>query len=127
MLELREADYAYVSRYFWDFQKKSHCFELPSDESDLLGIYDGEELVGYFVTTCYDNGVVVINQGYLKPTARHKDLPKEAMRLLEEKILEAGYKKVELVTKRAARSYTKFMNGLGYKVKQTEFEKVLGA
>lgn len=122
MLELRPVEFNEISRFFVDFQKKSHVFELPPEEARFAGIYDGPTLVGYFVLVEYGTEVE-INQGYLRPGARHRRYSYEAMRILEEKLKNKGYKQIVLNASRSLGAYQKFMKELGYKPESITFCK----
>lgn len=123
MLSLRPVDFYKIQHWFVDYQKRSHDFEMPSDEADFIGIFQGEELIGYFICLCPDKQVVEIRQGYLKKEARHKNNSKIAMHLLEKLVKEKGFKKIVLGTYRANRSYIKFMEQLGFNITSIEFAK----
>ncbi len=125
MIELKPVDFLSIQSWFVDFQKKSKNYEIPPEEAELIGIYRGKELIGYFITLGYDFKDMVILQGYLRKEDRHKNISKIAMKLLEDKIKGIGYKKIILQTQRAAGSYIKFMKNLGFDIKQATFEKEL--
>lgn len=123
MIKLLPVDFSKIQSWFTDYQKKSRNFEMPPEEAELLGIYRGEELIGYFITVCYETGLVEINQGYLKPEARHKNLSKIAMKLLEQLVKSKGYKKIALSTNRAVGSYIRFMRSMDYSIEKAIFSK----
>lgn len=123
MVELIPVAFQDIQHWFVDFQKKSKCFEIPPEESEFIGIYTDQELVGYFVLVGYDDGVIDINQGYLKPSARHTDLPKECLKLIESACSRAGYKEIKLGTHNRFKSYLEFMKDNGYKPEHLIFSK----
>lgn len=123
MLSLKPINFLSIQPWFKDFQKRSKCTELPPKGHEILGIYRGEELIGYFIIVCYTSGVVEINQGYLKPEARHKNLSKISMRLLEDLAKQKGFKKIMLGTNRAVGSYQSFMRKMGYNLVRAIFSK----
>jgi hypothetical protein len=107
-----------------DFKSKAKHYEDPPQNAELLGIYRGSELIGYFIVVGYTEDMSLeINQGYLKREARHKNLNVISMKLLEDLAKKAGYKKVILATSRAVSSYVKFMDGMGYEVTRALFSK----
>lgn len=124
MLRLAPVDFLKIQHWFVDYQKKSKNYELPPEQAELIGIYRGDELIGYFVTMAYkDTGIIEINQGYLKPEAGHKNLSRISMQLLEQVTKQHGYKKIMLSTNRAVGSYIKFMAGMGYQLERAIFGK----
>lgn len=125
MIKLAPVEFSNIQHWFVDYQKKSKNFEMPPEGSEYIGIYKGEELLGYFITTGYDNEVVNINQGYLKPEARHKNLSRISMELLEQGIKKAGYKKIVLGTNRAVGSYIQFMRKMGFSIERAIFSKAV--
>lgn len=126
MLSLKPVDFTLIAQWMQDYQRKSRNYEMPPDDADSIGIYRGEELIGYFLVITYDKVTLEINQGYLKQEARHKNLSAISMKLLEELAKKAGYKKIALCTGRAVNSYIKFMAGMGYGLTKAIFEKDLG-
>lgn len=126
MIHLAPVEFLAVQHWFVDYQKKSKNFEMPPEDAGLLGIYRGTELIGYFITTCYQDGDVEINQGYLKPEARHKNLSRISMELLEDRVKKAGYKKIVLGTNRAVGSYIQFMRKMGFNIERAIFSKQVG-
>lgn len=121
---LAPVSFSRIQSWFVDFQKKSKCFELPPDESELLGIFNDEELIGYFVLLGYKETLsVTVHQGYLKASYRHLDLPKECLRQMEDMCKAAGFKKIVIVTKNRFGAYLKFMRSNGYAPNHLEFEK----
>ena len=125
MINLRPVDYLTVAKFFVDFQKHSKNFELPSDEAQIVGIFNQDSLIGYYIIQGYDNKDVEIIQGYLIPSSRHANLPIECMRLLEQSCKKAGYSRMMLATGSRFRAYLKFAKGLGYKPTHLEFSKEL--
>lgn len=123
MIQLRPVDFMQIQHWFVDYQKKSKNFELPPEEAQMLGIYRGSELIGYFITLTYQDGTVEINQGYLKKEARHKNLSKIAMSLLEQLVKQNGYRKITLGTNRAVGSYIRFMRSMGFGIERAIFSK----
>lgn len=125
-MELRPTPFEAIQHWFVDFQKKSKCFEIPPDEASILGIYDGDSLVGYYVLYGYpDEGTLEVQQGYLSKEVRHKGLSPLCMSLLEDKAREAGYSKIVLQTNRSINAYIKFMDGMGYSADKVIFSKEL--
>lgn len=123
MLSLKSVHFNDIQHWFVDYQKKSKNYEMPSEHAECLGIYKDQELIGYFIVVCYEEGTVEINQGYLKPAVRHKQYSPIAMKLLEQLAKEKGFKRILLGTNRAANSYIKFMSGMGYTLSRAEFSK----
>jgi len=110
-----------ISHFSKDFVDKSGSLET-TEEDEVLGIFSGSELVGYFAV----NGEVptlAIHHGFLTPTAQHQGLPKVAMKLLEQKARSIGYTCIELASARRYRSYSKFMGRLGYAPDYTVYSK----
>ena len=127
MITLAPVDFLKIQHWFVDYQKKSKNFEMPPDHGQILGIYKGEELIGYFILVCYkEQRVVEINQGYLKPEARHKLYSRIAMKLLEDLVKKNQYKRIVLATNRAVGSYQKFMRDCGFGLIRAEFAKQVG-
>ncbi len=124
MFTLKPVDFNTIQSWFVDYQKKSKNYEMPSDVAELIGIYRSEELIGYFIITNYENGIL-IDQGYLKPEARHKNISKIAMGLLEKSVKQAGKKMIVLSTNRAVSSYQAFMRNMGYGLVKATFMKEL--
>ena len=124
MIHLKPVEYTVISKWFVDYQKKSKNFEMPSEHAETIGIYRGEELIGYFIITNYENGIN-IDQGYLKPEARHKNLSRIAMGLLEKAVKQAGKKMIVLSTNRAVSSYQSFMRNMGFSLVKATFVKEL--
>lgn len=125
MLVLKTTPFADVQKWFCDFQKHSKCFEMPPDEGEIVGIYLDTELIGYFILVGYDNEYVEVNQGYLKPAYRHKALPNDCIKLMEEGCRKAGYKEIKLGTHNRFQSYLRFMKQNGYKPEHLIFSKKL--
>lgn len=128
MIELRPTSFDKIQNWFVDYQKKSKNYEMPSDTAELLGIFRGEELIGYFIYSLYvldEKRILEINQGYLCPASRHKNLSKISMQLLENKAKEANISKVILATNRAVGSYIQFMKGMGYEIEKAIFSKTV--
>ncbi len=123
MLSLRPTRFEDIAKWFVDFQKKSRCFELPTDEHQFIGIYLDDILIGYFVLFDYRDGTLEITQGYLKPIARHKQLSYDSMRLLEEKASRVGFRQIILKASRTLKAYTKFMGNLGFKPESIIYSK----
>ncbi len=123
MVSLRPVNFSAIERYIPDFQKRSKTAENVPNHAELLGIFDGDYLAGYFIVAGYETGELEINQGYLNQENRHKDMSKVAMCLLEQKAKKAGFKKVILASSRTLRAYTKFMKGLGYKPERIIYSK----
>lgn len=126
MLSLSPVKFDTISPWFVDYQKKSRNFEMPPEEGECLGIYRGTDLIGYFITVTYKDGTVEINQGYLRPDARHKNLSKISLQLLEDLVRKAGYKKIVLGTNRAVGSYIRFMRTMGFEIERAIFSKEVG-
>lgn len=124
MIRLAPVDFLTISKWFVDYQKKSKNYEMPSEEAELIGIYRSEELIGYFIITNYENGIN-IDQGYLKPEARHKNLSKISMGLLEKAVKQSGKKMIVLSTNRAVSSYQTFMRNMGFSLVKATFSKEL--
>lgn len=113
-----------IQHWFVDYQKKSKNFEMPPENATLLGIYRGENLIGYFVLVHYiKDSILEINQGYLEPASRHKNLSKISMELLEKQAKKVGIKKIMLATNRAVGSYIKFMRTMDYNIEKAIFAK----
>ncbi len=125
MIKLAPVDFLQIQHWFVDYQKKSKNFEMPPEESQLVGIYRNDELVGYFVILVYKDKTLEINQGYLKPEARHKNLSKISMGLLEKAAKTDGIKTIRLGTNRAVGSYIQFMRSMDYHVERAIFAKEL--
>jgi RimJ/RimL family protein N-acetyltransferase len=125
VLSLRPVSFYDVQHFFVDFQKHAKNFDIPDDENQIIGIYMGDELIGYYAIQGYDNVDVEIKHGYLKPGFRHKDLPKKCMELLEEGCKKAGYRRAMLATGSRFNAYMKFAAKLGYKPQHLEFLKEL--
>lgn len=125
MIRLAPVDFLSIQKWFVDYQKKSKNFEMPPEHGEMLGIFRGEELIGYFIVVPYINKTLEINQGYLKPEARHKNLSRISMQLLEEKAKAVGIKKIILGTNRAVGSYIQFMRSMNYHVERAIFGKEL--
>ena len=124
MISLKPVDFLTIQKYFVDYQKKSKNYEMPPDQAELVGIYRGEELIGYFITVIYKPQMILeINQGYLKPEARHKNLSKISMSLLEDIARKVGIKKIMLGTNRAVGSYIRFMKSMNYNIERAIFAK----
>lgn len=123
MIELRQVDFAVISKFLVDFQKKSKCFEFPPETGQCIGVFMDSVLIGYFIIQGYDDGDAEINQGYLLQKYRHVGLSKDCMALLENMCKAAGYKKMLLGTHNRFKSYLKFAKYLGYKPQQLIFSK----
>ena len=123
MITLKTTDFNVIQHWFIDYQKRSRNYEVPPDNSEILGIYDNGELIGYFIVRAFTSGIVEINQGYLKPDARHKKNNYIAMKLLEDLARSKGLKRIVLGTNRAVGSYQKFMRNLGFQLTRAEFCK----
>ena len=123
MIHLKPVNFLEIQKWFVDYQKKSKNYDMPPEQAGLLGIYKDDELIGYFITVCYKNGTVEINQGYLKPEARHKTYSRIAMELLETAVKNKGFKRISLATNRAVGSYQRFMKSLGFNLVRAEFSK----
>ncbi len=122
MLELKTIDYLILSKWFIDFQKKSKCLEIPPDEAECLGIYENNELIGYFIVLSSSDTLDIV-QGYLSKEARHKNLSPECMRLLEYLAKKAGHTKIRLQTQSRFKSYIEFMKAMKYKPTNLVFSK----
>lgn len=125
MISLQPVNWLQIAPWAVDYQKKSKNFEMIPEEAELTGIYRGDTLIGYFATLGYNYEVLAILQGYLRKEDRHKNISRIAMELLEQKVKEAGYKKIILETHRAVGSYIQFMARMGFELKKAEFEKVV--
>jgi hypothetical protein len=123
MLSLKPVQFLDIQQWFCDYQKKSKNYDMPPEEAHLVGIYRGTELIGYFIVVPYKNGTLEINQGYLKPEARHKNLSKISMGLLEEQAKKIGITKIALTTNRAVGSYIRFMHSMNYNIEKAIFSK----
>lgn len=123
MLELRLGSTGEMPELFSDFRKKSGCYEEPPPDSTLLGIHLDGVLIGYFICKGYVDGTFEINQGYLKPSSRHKRLSYLSMALLQAQVKKLGYTHMALKASRSLRGYTKFMDDLGYKPSSIVFRK----
>lgn len=123
MIHIKPVQFMAIQKWFVDYQKKSKNYEMPPNEAELLGIFKGEELIGYFIAVGYTNGIIEINQGYLKPEARHKLYSRVAMKLFEDLAKKAGYKEIVLATNRAVGSYQRFMNQCGFNLARAIFKK----
>lgn len=124
MLSLIPIDRILISKWLVDFQKKAKTFELPPEDSTILGIYSDFILVGYFVLVEYKTeGILEINQGYLLKEARHKHFDIDAMHLLEQAAKNVGYKQISLKVSRSFRAYKQFIQALGYKQVSIIFSK----
>lgn len=122
-MQLRKVTADQIQPLLHDFHRKSGHFELIPEGSILIGIYDKEVLVGYFVVLMANDTTAAIIQGYLKPEARHRRYPKLAMLLLEQGMKKEGIKTVKLMTYNRFSSYLKFADGLGYKPESIVFKK----
>lgn len=125
MITLKPCNSQDILPFLTDFKKKARYYEVPPEQAESLGIYKNNELIGYFIITCYSDDTMVINQGYLKPEVRHKSYSKIAMSLLEILAKKNGLLKVKLATTRAVGSYQKFMRDMGYALTSAEFTKEL--
>lgn len=123
MIALKAVQFSDIQNWIYDYRKKSKNYEVLPEEGEVLGIFKNDELIGYFILVCYDDGSVEINQGYLKPDARHKTYSRVSMELLEKLAKEKGYKKINLATNRAVGSYQRFMRNLGFSLVRAEFSK----
>jgi len=122
-MELKQVDFLAIQHHFVDFQKKSHCFEMPTENAYVLGIVEGGALIGYFIVAEYEDGTLEIQQGYLKPVAQHRKLSYEAMNILHAQAKKAGFTKVILKASRSLNAYTRFMRNLGYKPESIIFSR----
>lgn len=122
MVELRTVGFNDIQHWFQDFQKHSKCYEMPPEEAEYLGIFNNEELIGYFIMVVYAD-FVEINQGFLKPEFRHSNLPKECLRLLEYQCKKAEFTEIKLGTHNRFKSYLEFMKDNGYKPEHLIFSK----
>jgi RimJ/RimL family protein N-acetyltransferase len=125
VLCLKLATFPDVHSHFVDFQKRSRCFEMPPEESDVIGVYKQDEMIGYFIIQEHSPIEISINQGYLKKQYRHHNLPNECMQLFENMCKRVGYKTVWLQTHNRFNSYMKFAKNLGYKPYKLVFKKEL--
>ena len=114
-----------ISKYLWEFQKRSKCFELPPDEVEVFGIFYDNTFIGYFLLQGFDNTEVEVNQGYLLKEFRHLGLANECIKQMEVLCKAAGYKRITLGTHNRFRSYLKFMKSNGYKPEHLIFSKEL--
>lgn len=126
MLELKPVAFSYIQHWFVDFQKKSKNYDIPSDTTETLGIFEDNKLVGYFIIQGYQDRDLEIQQGYLNKAARHKNLSPLAMGLLEQKAKKVGYKRIILASSRTLKAYTNFMSNMGYKPERIIFSKQVG-
>lgn len=124
-LRLKPIDFLTIQKYFQDFQKHSKSYEMPPDSANYFGIYLEETLIGYFILVGYSDHSLEINQGYLKPKARHANLPTKCVELVEELAKKNGYTKVILQTTSRFRSYLKFMKGMNFQPERLIFSKVV--
>jgi hypothetical protein len=122
MIFLKPTGFYDIQHWFVDFQKKSHNFEMPPEDATILGIYSGLDLIGYFILVQY-GAELEINQGYLKPGARHKRYSYRAMQLLQEEAKRYGYKKITLKASRTLKAYTEFMKQMGFKPESIIYSK----
>lgn len=123
MLSLQPISYEAIKPWLEDFCLKAKNREdLPSN-AELLGICLDSTLVGYFIVTGYPDADLEINQGYLSIEARHIDLSKQAMNLLEAKAKASGYKRILLASSRTLKAYTKFMAAMDFKPSRIIFSK----
>lgn len=125
MIHLKQVDFNTVQHWFVDYQKKSKNYEMPPEQAEYIGIFKGEELIGYFITVTYTSGTVEINQGYLKPEARHKLYSKIALKLLEDAAKKIKCQEIVLATNRAVGSYQRFMKDCGFTLSRAIFNKRL--
>ena len=125
MIHLKPIDFPAIQQWVTDYRNKSKNWEVIPEEAELIGIFRSEEMIGYFACICYDEGVVEINQGYLKPDARHKAYSRISMELLEKLVKEKGFTKIQLATNRAVGSYQRFMSKMGYSLVRAEFAKAV--
>lgn len=125
MIELRPAAFLEVQKYFVDFQKKARHFEMPTDDSECIGIYSNGLMAGYFIVAGYEDGTFDIEQFYLKPEARHKHLQYDATRLLIAYAASQGYKTINLKTSRSFRAYSQIMKDLGFQTESVIYSKVI--
>lgn len=123
MLTLQVVPFESIQQWFVDFQKKSHCYEMPEDTTTNIGVFLETTLIGYFILQDYEDGTLEIQQGYLKPIARHKQLSYDSMKLLQQKAKERGYKRIILKASRTLKAYTKFMGNLGFRPQTIIFSK----
>lgn len=122
-MELKPVSFDVIKPFLQDFYSKSIRREYPQIGSEIFGIYEDSQLVGYFITYAYKNRDLEINQGYLCKEFRHKRLSALAMTLLEQKAKKAGFKRVVLAASRTLKGYTHWMQGMGYKPMRIEFCK----
>lgn len=124
MISLKPVDHKEISPWMRDYQQKSKNFEMPPENAESVGIYRGDKLIGYFIIVFYPpQGILEINQGYLEPSSRHKNLSKVSMELLEKEAKRIGIKKIMLATNRAVGSYLKFMRSMDYEIEKAIFAK----
>lgn len=124
-MELKALDWKIAQRFFVDFQKKSRCFELPHESSEYIGIYENEDLLGYFAVLLYKDKSLDIIHGYLKPEARHKQKIKSALTILETLAQKQGYTIIRCKASRSFNSYIKFMKSCGFRPTEIIFSKAV--
>lgn len=121
-LSLQEMSQGAISQWLPDFYKRAKGFEPVPAQATILGIM-APDLKGYFAIVGYSDGILEINQGYLSADARHSRLSYLAMKLLQEQVKKAGFKKIVLKASRSLRAYTRFMSDLGFKPESIIFSK----
>lgn len=123
-IEIKSVSFDTISPYFVDFQKKSQCFEMPTEEAEFFGIFNNTKMIGYFIL-CKLDTILEIQQGYLIKEARHIGLEYKAMDKLIEMAKQHGYTKIILQTQRSMKAYNKFMKRLGFDTERIVFGKEL--
>jgi len=122
MIELKEVSFTDLLPFVEDFKKHSKAYEPPPNEAEAVGIFKENELIGYFILAAYDT-YLEINQGYLKPEYRHKNLSKECVRLVEYLAKKLEYKQILLCTQSRFGAYVPFMKDMGFKPRKLVFGK----
>lgn len=112
-----------IQPFLSDFQRRAKHYEPIPSQARILGIFEGQEMAGYFVVVGYDDGDLEINQGYLLPEFRHLKYHQEAMKVLEADARAYGYRKIILSASRSPKAYHKFMDALGYKPTKVIFSR----
>ncbi len=125
MITLAPVEFSKIQTWFVDYQKKSKNYEMPPETSELVGIYRQDKLIGYFIVMGVQQ-TLEINQGYLCPEARHKNISKISMELLEKQAKNNGFKEIVLATNRAVGYYIRFMKSMDYNISRAIFSKKVG-
>ena len=124
-MTLSPIPYEAIIKWLPDFHSKSHNQDPLPNNAELIGIFEGEYFIGYFIVTGSSDGDLEINHGYLCKEARHKKAYRLAMCLLEQQAKRIGYKRILLASSRSLKAYIKFMAEMNYKPERIIFSKVV--